>query len=55
VNNERQDYKIGTVGAACGRERVNALIGKGTWLMDFLYLNETEQCNVLKLLEVGMG
>jgi hypothetical protein len=24
-------------------------------LMDFLYLNETEQCNVLKLLEVGMG
>jgi hypothetical protein len=39
INNERQNYKIDT----CGRGKVNKDEGEGIWLMDFMYIYETEQ------------
>jgi hypothetical protein len=43
--------KIGTVGGTSGRERMN----EGVWLMDFIYVHEIEQRNLLQLLLVGRG
>jgi hypothetical protein len=43
INNERQDYKIGTVCVGCTSRR-----GKGEGrLMDLIYLYEIEQGNLL--------
>jgi hypothetical protein len=52
INNERQDCELGTVwGALVGGRRVNEGDGgEGIWLMDFIYLYEIEQRNLLQLL-----
>jgi hypothetical protein len=51
INNERQDCKIGTVGGLCGRGRGNGGVeGDGIWVMDFIYLYEIDQRNLLQLL-----
>jgi hypothetical protein len=53
INDERQDCKIGTMygGILVGGRRVSeGDEGEGMWLMDFIYLNEIEQLNLLQLL-----
>jgi hypothetical protein len=58
INNKRQDCKIGTVcaGILVGEGRVNEVDeGEGIWFMDFIYLHEIEQRNLLQLLLVGQG
>jgi hypothetical protein len=51
INNERQNYKIGTVGGIVGGEEgEQRRLGEGIWLMDFIYLYEIEQRNFLQLL-----
>jgi hypothetical protein len=52
INNERQDCKIGTVwGGSCGKGRGNGGDeGERIWLMDFIYVCEIEQRNLLQLL-----
>jgi hypothetical protein len=56
INNENQDCKIGTVcvyvwGILAEGERVKEG-GDGIWLMDFIYLYETELRNLSQLLWV---
>jgi hypothetical protein len=52
INSERQDCKIGTVrGVLVGGRMVNeGNSGEGIWWMDFIYLFEIEQRNLLQLL-----
>jgi hypothetical protein len=48
INNERRDFKIGTV---CGGKRgKEGDEGEGIWWMDFIYFYETEQRHLLQLL-----
>jgi hypothetical protein len=53
INNEKQNCKIGTVcgGVLVRGGRVNGGdYGEGIWLMDFIYLYEIGQRNLLQLL-----
>jgi hypothetical protein len=53
INNERQDSKIGMVyvGVLVREGRVNkGGEGEGIWWVDFIYLHEIEQRNLLQLL-----
>jgi hypothetical protein len=52
INNENQDYKIGTVGGTRRRRRVKKgdYGDDGIWLMDFTYMYETELINLLPFL-----
>jgi hypothetical protein len=49
INKERQHCKIGTVcRVTCGMGRVNERDeSEGIWWMDFIYLNEIKQRNLL--------
>jgi hypothetical protein len=44
INNETQDYKIGTMWeSTCGRGRgKEGDEGEGVWLIGFIYIHETE-------------
>jgi hypothetical protein len=58
INNERQEYKIGTVwgGYLWKGGRMNeGDEGEGIWLMDFIHLYVIEQRNLLQLLLVEWG
>jgi hypothetical protein len=59
INNENQDCKIGTVYAGrallVGRGMKEGDEGDSIWLMDFIYLYETELKKPLAIALVGWG